>query len=179
MHSLKKERVPLVAEQRIVVDGYNVIYADDELRPIAIKDMERARREFLARIADYLIGKELQVTVVFDGRGGLTDAETIVPRKLQAVYSAQGQSADELIVSMVATSRNPKSYIVVTSDRAHIQPAVAGCGCRVIGSKAFLERLSRKPRRSTREGAGDKPHMGADDTDYWLDRFENEADGDE
>jgi len=167
----------MAAEQKIVVDGYNVIYADDNLRAVAIKDMERARREFLARIADYVAGKELQVTVVFDGRGGMKDAETIVPRKLQAVYSARHQSADELIVSMVATARNPQSYIVVTSDRAHIQPAVAERGCRVIGSRAFLERLSRKPRAPA-AADDDKPPGGADDMDYWLGRFEKGDDDD-
>ncbi len=167
-----------MGQQKIVVDGYNVIYADDELRNIAIKEMERARREFLARIAAYVMDKKLEVTVVFDGRGGFSDAETIVPRKLQAVYSARHQSADDLIVSMVTRSRSPKSYIVVTSDRAHIRPAVAECGCRVIGSKAFLERLARKPRPPGRHGEHDKPHPGKDDLDYWLGRFENGSDDD-
>ena len=168
--------VELVVQQKIVVDGYNVIYADDELRRIAVKDLERARREFLSRIAGYVIGKELKVTVVFDGRGGMTEAETIVPRKLEAIYSAHHQSADELIISMIATSRNPRSYIVVTSDRAHISPAVAECGCRVIASKAFLERLSGKSDSSSKKEEEDKPHPGAEDMDYWLDRFENDAD---
>jgi predicted RNA-binding protein with PIN domain len=168
----------LNTEQKIVVDGYNVIYADDALRSIALKDMERARREFLSRIAGYLVDKELRVTVVFDGRGGLTDAEAIVPGKLQAIYSARHQSADDLIVSMVTTSGNPRSYIVVTSDRAHIRPAVAESGCRVIGSKAFLERLSGKAGSSSKGQEEDKPHPGEGDMDYWLDRFEHDSEED-
>ena len=165
----------MIDQQKIVVDGYNVIYADDNLRSIAIKDLERARREFLSRMAKYVHGKELLVTVVFDGRGGMTDAETIVPRKLQAVYSAQHQTADELIVSIVAAARNPRSYIVVTSDRAHIQPAVAERGCRVVGSRTFLDQLARKPRTSSKERGEDKPRAD-EDTAYWLRRFEDDAD---
>lgn len=158
------------------MDGYNVIYADDQLRSVAVKDLERARRVFLSRVAAYLTDKALEVTVVFDGRGGMTEAETIVPHKLQAVYSTRHQSADELIVSIISASRNPKSYIVVTSDRAHIRPAVSERGCRVVGSKAFLERLS--PKRRSPPGAGEdgKPGPGADDMDYWLDRFERDGD---
>jgi len=167
----------LSAQQKIVVDGYNVIYADDDLRRIAIKDLERARREFLSRIAKYVHGKELSVTVVFDGRGGMTDAETIVPRKLQAVYSAAHQTADELIVSIVTASRNPRSYIVVTSDRAHIQPAVAERGCRVVESRTFLHQLARKSRKSSEKRDEDKPR-GREDTDYWLRRFEDDVDDD-
>jgi predicted RNA-binding protein with PIN domain len=148
-----------------------VIYADSALRNIALKDMERARREFLSKIEAYIADKELRVTVVFDGRGGLTDAEAVVPGKLQAVYSARHQSADDLIVSMVADSDNPRSYIVVTSDRAHIRPAVAGLGCRTIGAKTFLDRISGEMRAPTGREEDEKPQSGAEDLDFWMDRF--------
>ncbi len=164
----------LSIRQRIVVDGYNVIYADDALRKMALKEMERARREFLRKIEAYIADKELRVTVVFDGRGGLTDAEALVPGKLQVIYSARHQSADDLIVSMIGTSDNPRSYIVVTSDRAHIRPAVAELGCRVIGAKTFLNRISGRVRLAPQGGDEEKPQPGAEDLDFWLGRFDGD-----
>jgi len=161
----------LDTDQKIVVDGYNVIFADDALRKIARGDIERSRRKLVSMVAAYLKEKDLRVTLVFDGRGGMTDAEAVIPGKLQVVYSARYQSADELIVSMIAGSPNPRSHIVVTSDRAHIRPAVAEIGCAVIESKEFLARLRGGPVKTPVSEDGEKPRGGSDDMDYWLERF--------
>ena len=161
------------APQKIVVDGYNVIYADDALRKTAVKDIERSRKKLVAMLEAYLSNKDLRVTVVFDGRGGLADEEAAVPGKLQVVYSARYQTADDLIIAMVKASPNPRSHIVVTSDRAHIRPAVSEIGCAVIESKDFLERIrAKKTGKRGRGGDDEKPRGGSDDMDYWLDRFE-------
>jgi predicted RNA-binding protein with PIN domain len=172
----------LTDEQKIIVDGYNVIYADDALRKIALRDMERARREFLSRIESYVSNKSIHVTVVFDGRGVLAETETIIPGKLQVAYSAGRETADDVIVSMVTGSDNPRSHLVVTSDRVHIRPAVAVLGCRSIGAKAFLDRISGRGWRRKRQGgrapgleADEKPKPGSDDRDYWLDQFEGDG----
>jgi predicted RNA-binding protein with PIN domain len=168
-------RKKLESSQKIVVDGYNVIYADDGLRRIAGADIERSRRKLIKMAAAYLAGKELRITLVFDGRGGIADAETVIPGKLEVVYSARHQTADELIVKMIAGSQNPRSHIVVTSDRAHIRPAVSEIGCPVIESKDFLSRLRGRTKNSAAEPADreseEKPRGGSDDLDYWLDRF--------
>ena len=158
--------------QKIVVDGYNVIYADDALRRTAAGDIEGSRIKLLSMLAAYLSNKDLQMTVVFDGRGGLTDAEAVIPGKLQVVYSARYQSADDLIVSMIRSSPNPRSHIVVTSDRAHIRPAVAEIGCSVIESKDFLDRIRGKTPENPGGEEEKKPRGDADDMDYWLKRFE-------
>jgi predicted RNA-binding protein with PIN domain len=162
----------LNGQQQIIVDGYNVIYADDALRKVALGDMERARRDFVSRIEAYVADKSLRVTVVFDGKGGLTDAETIVPGKLQVIFTPRHETADDVIVSMVKNSENPRSHLVVSSDRMHIRPAVSELGCRAIGAKAFLERISEKAASTTREEEK-KPQPAADDIDFWLRRFED------
>ena len=170
---------PLGEPQKIIVDGYNVIYADDALRRTAIRDMERARREFIERIRIYLVNKQVQITVVFDGKGVIADAEAVVPGQLQLVYSAGHETADDLIISIVAKSGNPTAYLVVTSDKAHIRPAVSALGCRVIGSRRFLERIVDKGARESTERREEKPQPAATDTDYWLDQFEQDAGDDD
>jgi ribosomal protection tetracycline resistance protein len=96
--------------QKIVVDGYNVIFADDALRKTAAVDIERSREKLVSMLEAYLSNKDLRVTLVFDGRGGLTDAEAAVPGKLQVVFSARYQTADDLIVAMIKDSPNPTSW---------------------------------------------------------------------
>ena len=160
------------APQKIVVDGYNVIYADDALRKTAGRDIERSRKKLVSMLAAYLSSKDLRITVVFDGRGGLTDAEAVIPGKLEVVYSARYQTADDFIVAMISASPNPRSHIVVSSDRAHIRPAVSEIGCAVIESKDFLDRIRRSTRERAEGADEEKPRDGSDDTDYWLDRFE-------
>jgi predicted RNA-binding protein with PIN domain len=163
------------APQKIIVDGYNVIYADDSLRRHAIRDMERARRSFLGRVKSYIAGRNVQVTVVFDGRGGIADAETVVPGKLQIIYSARGQTADDLIIHMVSEAGAPQAYLVVTSDKAHIRPAVSRLGCQVIGAMSFLKRLEGAVNAKKERGQNEKPRIESDDIDYWLGEFEGGA----
>lgn len=173
------EAVEVGAPQKIVVDGYNVIYADDSLRRHALRDMERARREFLERIKTYLKEKQVQVTVVFDGRGGIADSETIVPGKLHVVYSARNQTADDLIISMISRSSNPQAFLVATSDKAHIRPAVAKLGCSVIGAMGFLKRISQGGSAGPGKEIDEKPKADGADIDYWLSEFEKGEPGGE
>jgi predicted RNA-binding protein with PIN domain len=156
--------------QKIIVDGYNVIYTDDRLRRLACRNLERARKDFLHRLERYLKKKKVQVTVVFDGRGALSDAEVVIPGKLQVVYTAGGQTADDLIISTLKQSGNAQSYLVVSSDRTHIGAVARGLGCQVLGSLRFLERLTPGESGAKAEN-GEEPDPQLMDTDYWLEEF--------
>lgn len=165
--------------QRIIIDGYNVIYTDDGLRRIACRDLERARDGLVDRLRSYAAGRRIRLTLVFDGRGGLTDAEILIPGKLQVLFSDAGRTADDVIVDMVSHSGNPRQFVVVTSDAeigGHLRPL----GCDVIGSKRFLDRIAAGG--AAREEAGgaeteDEHAPDVGDTDYWLGRFADDADG--
>jgi predicted RNA-binding protein with PIN domain len=161
--------------QKIIVDGYNVIHADGELRALP---MERARRELLARLRRYLSGKDVQVTVVFDGVGGMEDAEAVIPGRLQVLYSASGQTADEVIVGALHTHPNPREYIVVTGDIADIGRSVAAVGASVMSPADFLERTDARARGAGPRRAPEKPDPDEEDVDYWLELFERSEDGD-
>jgi ribosomal protection tetracycline resistance protein len=156
--------------QKIIVDGYNVIHADEKLKRLAGRDLNQARRALLEMIKAYLQSKSLQVTVVFDGRGGLTDADAVLPEKLQVLFSASGRSADTLIIEILKSSANPREYIVVSSDRADIGRAAGGLGARVLASAEFLQRIDSTPPAQSDRPA-EKPVVGEEDVDYWLDLF--------
>ncbi len=155
--------------QKIIVDGYNVIHADPVLKRAAAAGMERAREALLSLLRDYLGVRDVQVTVVFDGAGGIVDAEALIPGRLQVLYSARGQSADEIIVNTLRAHPNPREYIVVTSDMADIGRAVMAQGVALMASAEFLDRIrgGDAPAKASRE----KPDPSEADVDYWLGMF--------
>lgn len=165
--------------QKILVDGYNVIHADERFKRAAARELEQARGLLIAAIRSYAASKKARVTLVFDGAGGMTEAETVVPGKLQVLFSGGGQTADELILQILEDSRNPREYIVVTSDMTDIGGRARAMGAKVLGSPEFLKRLQGKPAaRGERADGGEKRHDGgetdAESLDYWMDQFGGE-----
>jgi predicted RNA-binding protein with PIN domain len=162
--------------QKIIIDGYNLIHADPGLRRTAARAMDEARRSLLERVRAYLSERRVQVTVVFDGAGGLVDAEALVPGRLQVLYSAGGQTADEVIVETLESHPNPRQYIVVTSDMADIGRRVRAIGAVVMPSSEFLGRMAGPGTAGRDEGVAgghrsEKPDPAGEDIDYWLRQF--------
>jgi predicted RNA-binding protein with PIN domain len=164
--------------QKIIVDGYNVIHADASLKRAVAGGMEVAREALLARLREYLASKAVQITVVFDGAGGLVDAEAPVPGRLQVLYTAAGQSADELIVETLQLHANPRQFIVVTSDMSDIGRAAGAVGATVMSSPEFLDRLSARPAAAEPHAGSEKPRPSEEDVGYWLERFGDGKTGD-
>ncbi|MBI4719633.1 MAG: NYN domain-containing protein [Chitinivibrionia bacterium] len=159
----------------MLIDGYNVIHADDAMRRLLEPDSERARAELVERLGRYVQRKQMQVTIVFDGTGRMLDSASILPGKLQIVFSRGNQTADELIVSMLEDAANPREFVVVTSDNAGIGKAARALGASVMSSNAFLERLS--PRSGHRKELEEKPDPFDDDIDYWMREFNRQEKG--
>jgi len=164
--------------QQIVVDGYNVIHAGgSEAGPG--RSLEAGRDDLLARITSYVAARRVRVTVVFDGAGGMIDADVVVPGKLQVLYSRTGQTADELIVDMLERHTNPREYIVVTNDMADIGRRARAMGASVMRSQDFLRRIDKRESVGDAGKRGDKPRTDANDVDYWLEQFGDRNDNDD
>ncbi len=163
--------------QKVLIDGYNVIYADKQLKKLAGVDLKRARDALIERLKTYLRSKSLHLTVVFDGRGGLTDADSVLPEKLQVLFSASGYSADNLIIEILRDSLNPREFIIVSSDLADIGRTASGMGAQVVASGEFLQRIGRKQNFSPNDRE-EKPSPNEEDTDYWLNLFSDPTAGD-
>lgn len=158
--------------QQIIVDGYNVMHADPALRLQLEKDIEAARGALISRLDHYVQQKQVKMTVVFDGRGGLADSAAIIPGRLQVVYTPTGQSADQFIVETVAGHPSARSYIVVTSDMVDIGRRLRGLGAQVMTSPAFLDRLRRRPPGDAPESGNDAVEpLPEEDLAYWMKQF--------
>ena len=100
-----------------IVDGYNVIFAWDELAELAEIDLEGARNQLLDVLANYQAYTRRDMIVVFDAY----NVKGAVERKfdyhgLHVVYTKEGELGDTYIERLTYEIGRDHSVRVVTSD---------------------------------------------------------------
>src|SRR5438094_3589363 len=84
--------------ERLIVDGYNIIFAWPELSAVKDVKLEDARDLLISVLADYAAMTRQKVTVVFDShRRPDAEASTQTVNGVQVVYSGRKTSADHVI----------------------------------------------------------------------------------
>jgi len=104
-------------QQYLIIDGYNIIFAWDDLADVAAGDLDAARRGLLDALSSYAGFKKCRLVVVFDGykvKGNPGTREQF--HNIQVVYTAEGETADAYIESLVAQIGNNYAVRVATSD---------------------------------------------------------------
>ncbi len=124
---------------RILIDGYNLIRQSPTLGASFEADPETARQELIELLALYQRKRRHVVTVVFDGAGSIhLAAESSRQAGVKVVFSAQGQTADEVI------ARRAREWgegaVVVTSDR-ELARSCQRAGAEVMSSPEFEAHL--------------------------------------
>jgi predicted RNA-binding protein with PIN domain len=82
----------------------------------------------------------VKVTAVFDGAPEQFFKDGASYRGVRVFYAERGSNADERIKQLVEASRERRTLIVVTSDRA-LASYVSRCGAQVLRSGEFRRRL--------------------------------------
>ena len=105
------------APERIIVDGYNVIFAWAELKALAGKSLDLARSKLTEMLINYQSYTKSEVVLVFDaykvpaGAGAkYTEAD------LHVVYTKENETADMYIERLVDEIGKNETVRVVTSD---------------------------------------------------------------
>ena len=104
-------------QQYLIVDGYNIIFAWDDLAKIAKDDLEAARRQLCDTLSSYAGYKKCRVVVVFDGykvKGNL--GEKTQYHNIQVVYTKENETGDSYIESLIAQVGGNYNLRVATSD---------------------------------------------------------------
>ena len=110
--------VQLPEREILLVDGYNVLFAWEEWKPLLQDSFDAARTQLTELLCDYagMTGKD--VILVFDAykvRGGAGSAEKY--RNVYVVYTREAQTADAYIEKTTLLARQRARVRVVTSDR--------------------------------------------------------------
>jgi predicted RNA-binding protein with PIN domain len=158
---------------RWLIDGYNVIRRDPELRGRERSGLEAGRRALQDLVARAARRSRDQFLLVFDGaRPG---SQGPAGGAVQVLFSRPPRTADDELVTL--SSRWRGGGIVVSSDRA-VQAAARRAGCAVVGAEEFVTRLTAAEHRQERAGAAgaeaasglDHGSSGGDDEDDHPDR---------
>lgn len=158
-------------EEYLLVDGYNVIHAWEELRRLAEQNMDGARGRLLDILCNYQGMKKCQVIVVFDAyrlEGHRT--EYFDYHNIHVVYTKEAETADAYIERF--THENGKKYriTVATSDGLE-QIIIRGAGCLLLSAKDLLQEIVRMKEEMVQ--AHMQPARGA--KNYLLDQVSEEA----
>ena len=104
-------------QKYIIVDGYNIIFAWEELAEIAKGDLDAARRRLCDLLSSYAGYTKCRLVVVFDGyklKGNPGEKSRF--HNIQVVYTPEGQTADGYIEALTQEIGSNYAVRVATSD---------------------------------------------------------------
>jgi small GTP-binding protein len=104
-------------QQYLIVDGYNIIFAWEELSILAKEDLDAARRRLCDILSSYAGYKKCTLVLVFDGykQKGSPGSRTVW-NNIRVVYTKEGQTGDAYIEALVAEIGTNYTVRVATSD---------------------------------------------------------------
>jgi predicted RNA-binding protein with PIN domain len=135
-----------------LIDGYNVIRRDPDLRAREAESLEAGRRALLRLLAHARGAAGDQFTVVFDGArvSGGNPSEG----RIQTIFSRPPRTADDELMRLARQWR--EGAIIVSSDRK-IQDAARRAGSPVLTAEQFLEGLTAEADEKRDEPEDERP----------------------
>lgn len=121
--------------QCLLVDGYNVIHAWNELKNLAKDNLDGARFRLLDMMCNYQGYKKCLLIVVFDAykvKGSLGSQENY--HNIHVVYTKEAQAADMYIERVTRQMANDYQITVATSDALE-QLIISGAGAYRMSSR--------------------------------------------
>ena len=135
---LKKEEA---MQEYLLVDGYNVIFAWEELKELAKVSIEAARDKLMDILCNYQGYKKCVLILVFDAykvEGYALEIQKY--HNIHVVYTKEAETADQYIEKVVHHIGRKYHVTVVTSDGVE-QVITMGQGGTRISSRDFLEEI--------------------------------------
>lgn len=128
-------------QEYILVDGYNIIFAWDELKKIADENLDAARHELIEIMINYKGVRKCEIIVVFDAyrvKGNPGSEKEI--GGIHVVYTKEAQTADSYIERTAHELSSDYRVRVATSDRLE-QIIILGGGAYRMSASEFYEEV--------------------------------------
>ena len=141
-------------QQTLIVDGYNVIFAWDELKALARDDLDLARTRLMDVLSNYAGFTQRRLILVFDGyrvRGN--PGEKGDYNNIHVVYTKEHETADAYIERIANDIGRNESVRVVTSDSL-IRISALRSGVLRTSSKEFhaeVEQVAERIEQAIRD----------------------------
>ncbi len=129
-----------------IVDGYNVIFAWEDLRSLAEQELADAREKLMRLLVNFAAYTRYEVVLVFDGyRVPQNRGEKLDYHGIRVVYTEENETGDAYIERLVHEIGKNEQVRVVTSDGL-IRLAAARTGLLRLSAGDFEEEVSRVSR---------------------------------
>jgi len=128
-------------KEYLLVDGYNIIFAWDELCSLSQVNIDSARDKLMDIMCNYQGFKDVELILVFDaykvhgGKGKVFDYHNI-----HVVYTKEAETADQYIEKFAHDAGKKYRVTVATSDRLE-QMIVWGAGAKRLSAQGLREEI--------------------------------------
>ncbi len=146
--TVKQYKSPMakLGPEYMLVDGYNIIFAWDELKEISAESPDAARAILIGKLCNYQAMKQNNVIIVFDAykvKGNQREIEKY--GNVSVVYTKEAETADTYIEKTSRElSRNYKVR-VATSD-GQVQMIVFGNNAVRVSASEFIEEIKNSEK---------------------------------
>ena len=142
-------------EEYLLVDGYNIIFAWEELKELAEASIDGARTKLMDILCNYQGYRKCTVILVFDAyRVEGHACEVSRYHNIHVVYTREAETADQYIEKTVHEIGKRYQVTVATSDRIE-QVIIMGQGARRLSARDFREEVMLA-QRQIRENLGEQ-----------------------
>ena len=129
------------AEEFVLVDGYNIIFAWDELKGIGWDSLDAARHVLMNLLCNYQGYRGCNLILVFDAYKVPQNLGTVEKyHNIFIVYTQEAETADSYIERVTYELRGRKKVRVATSDNLE-QLIILGHGAVRVSAKSFHDEV--------------------------------------
>ena len=128
-------------EEYLLVDGYNIIFAWDELRELSKVDLAAARGKLADILCNYQGCRKCTLILVFDAyKVEGNPGEVAKYHNIHIVYTKEAETADQYIEKTVRKISKTYDVVVATSDALE-QVIILGQGARRLSAAGLREEV--------------------------------------
>ena len=140
---VQAEYNPVQRKKYVIVDGYNVIFAWDELKKLADDNLENARQKLMDILCNYSAFTKCETVLVFDaynvpGNKG----KRFNYNNIRVVYTKERELGDNYIEKLISEIGKNENVRVVTSDNL-IQLSAVRFGVLRVSAREFEREVKK------------------------------------
>ena len=166
-----QKKTPDGEKEYLLVDGYNIIFAWEDLKELAAVNIDGAREKLMDILCNYQGFKKSTLILVFDAykvKGNPGSVETY--HNIHVVYTKEAETADQYIEKTVHEIGRKYRVTVATSDQLE-QVIILGQGGQRMSARELLEdviEVSHQIRETARQ-------KSSSEKNYLFDHLDEET----
>ena len=169
--SERSQKKPEPVKEYLLVDGYNIVFAWEDLKELAEVNIESARGKLMDILCNYQGYKGCTLILVFDAYKVVGNTgEMMDYHNIHVVYTKEAETADQYIEKLAHEIGRKYNVTVATSDGME-QLIIRGQGCRLLSARELRDEIEYMKQELRQEYL--EKHPGGP-KNYLFDHLEDE-----